>query len=205
MICWSVNITLWEISPWPSGPASLSRESLARYSFNWCLKLTFSGFGGVAVFMSKGGKCLPTLSVVSSCFFSEVWNDCSSRCTTSCYWMAEARCQVTLTARCLDSMWLLKHQDIIPYTPYLETAADIHFINKTDLWNDIPQHACLWNDHLCRLHEVHKLTSPTFIEHLYIGLDPTYPRHSMHAIYAYIGGGLGGQCRHIWHAWSVWD
>ena len=31
------------------------------------------------------------------------------------------------------------------------------------------------------------------------------PRHSMYAIYAYIGGGLRGQYRYIWHTWSVWD
>ena len=36
----------------------------------------------------------------------------------------------------------------------------------------------------------------------------SYPRHSIYPIYiyiyAYIRVGLGGQCRHIWHTWSVW-
>ena len=27
------------------------------------------------------------------------------------------------------------------------------------------------------------------------------PIHSMYAIYS----GFGGQCRHIWHTWSVWE
>ena len=36
-------------------------------------------------------------------------------------------------------------------------------------------------------------------------LAPTYPRHSMGLAYLPISwGGFGGQCRHIWHTWSVW-
>ena len=36
--------------------------------------------------------------------------------------------------------------------------------------------------------------------------SPMYiPRHSMYGIFTYIGVVFGGQCRHIWHTWSVWD
>ena len=48
------------------------------------------------------------------------------------------------------------------------------------------------------------------VDHLFelsslLNISIHYRRHSMGLPYLSISsGGLGGQCRHIWHTWSVW-
>ena len=48
-----------------------------------------------------------------------------------------------------------------------------------------------------------RVSGPLWRAQGFLGLQIN-PKHSMYAIYAYIGV-VGGQCRHIWHTWSVWE